>query len=145
MSARRDTPRTRGLTLGSVGLIVAVFQQQRWGEAMDQGSTQPVPASGGAGGTPTQGISRDMKSFREGFNFGDFVTFRYMITPPLITVIYVLAVIAITLGALAAISTSFIGALVFWILAMLWVRVVFEVMIVLFRINDGIQSLAGRR
>jgi len=112
---------------------------------MDQGSTQPVPASGGPGGTPTQGISGDMKSFREGFNFGDFVTFRYMITPPLITVIYVLAVIAITLGALAAISTSFIGALVFWILAMLWVRVVFEVMIVLFRINDGIQSLAGRR
>jgi hypothetical protein len=68
-----------------------------------------------------------------------------MITPPLITVLWVVSVIAITIGALAALNTSVIGAIVGWALGMLWVRVVFEVMIVLFRINDGIQTIAGRR
>jgi len=73
------------------------------------------------------------------------MTFRYMITPALITLIYILAVIGITLGALAALTQDVLLAIVIWIAGMLWVRVVFEVMIVLFRINDGIQTIARRR
>jgi Domain of unknown function (DUF4282) len=73
------------------------------------------------------------------------MTFRYMITPALITLIYILAVIGITLGALAALTQNVLLAIVIWIAGMLWVRVVFEVMIVLFRINDGIQTIARRR
>jgi hypothetical protein len=68
-----------------------------------------------------------------------------MITPPLITILWVLSVVGITIGALAALNTSALGAVLFWIFGMLWVRVVFEVMIVLFRINDGIQTIARRR
>jgi hypothetical protein len=73
------------------------------------------------------------------------MTFRYMITPALITLIYILAVIGITLGALAALTQNVLLAIVIWIAGMLWVRVVFEVMIVLFRINDGIQTMARRQ
>jgi len=94
---------------------------------------------------PAQPPTSPMASFREGFNFRDFVTFRYMITPPLITILYVLAVILITLGALAALNSSVLGALLGWFFGMIWIRVIFEVMIVLFRINDGIQTLARRR
>jgi membrane protein YqaA with SNARE-associated domain len=54
-------------------------------------------------------------------------------------------VVLITIGALVALNTSVLGAIVGWVLGMLWVRVVFEVMIVLFRINDGIQTMARRR
>lgn len=101
---------------------------------MDQGSTgQPMsepPAPGGRG-TPA--------------GFSDFINFRYMITPPLITVLWVVSVVVITIAALAALNTSVLGAIVGWALGMIWVRVVFEVMIVLFRINDGIQTIARRR
>jgi hypothetical protein len=69
-----------------------------------------------------------------------------MITPPLITVLWIVSVAAITIGAVAvAINDQLIAAIVGWLVSMLWVRVVFEVMIVLFRINDGIQTIARRR
>jgi hypothetical protein len=123
---------------------------------MDQGQTgQPVgepPRTGagstggmGTGGGFNQDMSRQIADLRRGFNFGDFMTFRYMITPALITFIYILAVIVITLGALAELNQSVLAAILLWIFAMLWVRVVFEVMIVLFRINDGIQTMARQR
>ncbi len=115
---------------------------------MEQGPAgQPTgqqPPAGGSGGGLNEEMTRQLADFREGFSFGDFITFRFMITPPLITVIYVVAVIVITIGALAALNASVLGAILGWIVVMLWVRVVFEVMIVLFRINDGIQKIARR-
>ena len=101
---------------------------------MDLRSTgQPMnqPPAAGSGGTPA--------------GFGDFLNFRYMITPPLITVLWVVSVVVITIGALAALNTNALVAIVGWVLGMLWVRVTFEVMIVLFKINDGIQTMARRR
>ncbi len=80
--------------------------------------------------------------------FSAFLNFRYMITPPLITLLWILSVIAITIGAVAIAfyqDGGLIPAIIGWIGAMIWVRVVFEVMIVLFRINDGIQEIARRR
>lgn len=109
--------------------------------ATDQGSTavdlgsanQPTSQQPAPTGRPTSaGLS-------------DFLYFRYMITPPLITVLWVVSVVAITIAALAALNSSVLGAIVGWALGMIWVRVVFEVMIVLFRINDGIQTIARRR
>jgi hypothetical protein len=97
------------------------------------------------GGGLNQDLSRQMADLRKGFKFGDFMTFRFMITPPLITGLYIVAVIGITLAALAALNSSALAAVLGWILAMLWVRVVFEVMIILFRINDGIQTMARRQ
>jgi hypothetical protein len=81
---------------------------------------------------------------RLGFTFGDFIFFRYMITPPLITVIYVIAVILLTIAAVALINTSALAAVGFWIVGMLYVRVILELFVVLFRINDGIQSIDHR-
>jgi len=113
---------------------------------VDQGSTgQPTEGSPVTGGGFNQELSRQVADLRQGFNLVDFLTFRYMITPPLITVIYIVAVIVITLAALATLNVNVLAALFGWVLAMLWVRVVFEVMIVLFRINDGIQTIARRR
>ncbi len=91
-----------------------------------------------------QDVSRQVANFRQGFNFGDFMNFRYMITPPLITILYIVAVIGITLGALGLLAFNALVAIVFWVFAMLEVRVIFEVMIVLFRINDGVQTVARR-
>jgi hypothetical protein len=113
---------------------------------MDQGQTgQSASQLGGAGSGLNQDLSQQLTDLRKGFSFGDFMTFRYMITPALITFIYILAAIVITLGALAALTQNVLLAVLIWIAGMLWLRVVFEVMIVLFRINDGIQTMARRR
>jgi hypothetical protein len=74
----------------------------------------------------------------------DFLSFRWMITPPLVMVLWILTVGAITVVAVVALNSNPAAAVIGWILAMIWVRVVFEVMIVLFRINDGIQTMARR-
>ena len=101
---------------------------------MDQGWTgqplSPPPAQGDRGRRA---------------RFSDFLNFRYMIAPRLITILWMALVIVITIGALDELNTSPLAAVVGWALVMLWVRVVFEVMIALFRINDGIQTMARRR
>ena len=79
-----------------------------------------------------------------GAGIADFLTFRWMITPALITVIWILSVIVITVWALAAFRDSPLLAVGGWVAGMIWSRVVFEVMIVLFKINDGIQEVARR-
>ena len=93
---------------------------------------------------PPQGGKQPQPPVRKGFSFGDFINFRYMITPSLITIIYVLAVIGITVASLAALNQSALGAVIIWVLGMVWVRVILETMIVMFRINDGIQEIARR-
>jgi len=60
-------------------------------------------------------------------------------------VLWVVSLVVITIGALAALNTNALAAIVGWVLGMVRIRVVFEVMIVLFRINDGIQTIARRR
>lgn len=99
-----------------------------------------------AAGAPMGGIgptaARQLADVRRDFHFADFVTFRYMITPPLITAIYVIGVVLVTIGALAYVNTSALGAVIAWIFLMLYLRVILELIVVLFRINDGIQSMA---
>lgn len=95
---------------------------------------------GGIGPT----AAKQLADVRRGFSFSGFVTFRYMITPPLITAIYVIGVVLVTIGALAYVNTSALGAAIAWIFLMLYLRVILELIVVLFRINDGIQSLARR-
>ena len=107
---------------------------------MDQ---QPVEQP--AGQAPTPGPAPSVSSLTTQAGLSDFVNFRFMITPPLITVLWILSVIAITLAGLAALTSNVLVAIIGWIVGMIWVRVVFEVMIVLFRINDGIQTIARRR
>jgi hypothetical protein len=85
----------------------------------------------------------------DGFSISVFLSFRYLITPGFITVIYVVGVIFITvaaLGALAvpAVSGGIISALVFLIIVNLLWRIILEFVMVLFRINDSLESIDRR-
>lgn len=96
-------------------------------------------------GTPTQGTPPVVPA--PGFNFDDFLNFRYLITPGLITIIYVVGAVLITLAALASLAGGgpgvVAGVLVFVFGNLYW-RVILEFVIVLFRINDGIQAIERR-
>jgi len=87
---------------------------------------------------------------QRGVSFGDFIAFRFMITPPLATVLYLLVVGLLTIGCLiSAIGNgvsagSLIAAVVLWLVGNLFLRVIFEAMLVMFKINDGIQDLVRR-
>ncbi len=84
-----------------------------------------------------------------GFNFSEFLAFRYLITPGFITVIYVIGAIFITLAAVVALaaptgSGGVLSAIFFLIIGNLWWRIVLEFIMVLFRINDSLASIDRR-
>ena len=74
----------------------------------------------------------------------DFLLFRRMITPSIITAIWVLSVLLATIGSLLIIANSPLEALVAWVAYVIMSRVFCEVLIVVFKINDGIQEIARR-
>ena len=83
-----------------------------------------------------------------GFNFGEFLSFRYLITPPLMTVIYVIGAVLITLGSVATLAVRggggvVVGLLIFVFGNLYW-RVILEFVMVLFRMNDSLQSIDKR-
>jgi hypothetical protein len=82
------------------------------------------------------------------FDIGAFLGFRYLITPGFITVVYVVGVILIALGTLSAIVSQQPGAALyalvgFLVLNALW-RIILEFVMVLFRINDSLESIDRR-
>ena len=83
-----------------------------------------------------------------GFDFNDFITFRYLITPTLITVVYIIGAVLITIVALGAtVSGGTAGLLVgllILIFGNLYWRVILEFVMVLFRMNDSLQSIDRR-
>jgi len=81
----------------------------------------------------------------KGFDVSDFVSFRYLITPAFITIIYVIGAIGITLGALGVLvgSNVFVGIL-FFLFGNLYWRILTEFIMVLFRMNDSLQSIDRR-
>ena len=85
---------------------------------------------------------------RAAFNINDFLTFRYLITPTLVAVIYAIGAILITLGALATLvsptGNGAIAGILIFVFGNLYWRVALEIFVVLFRINDGIQSIDRR-
>jgi hypothetical protein len=82
-----------------------------------------------------------------GFDFNDFISFRYLITPTFITVIYVIGAVLITLGSLASLTQGaggiISGVILFLVGNLLW-RIYTEFVMVLFRINDSLQSIDRR-
>ncbi len=82
-------------------------------------------------------------------SLADFLTFRAFITPTFITVIWIIGTVFITLAALVAMGSQggFVNGLIVLIVGNLWWRIVMEIFIVLFRINDSLQSIdrQGRR
>jgi hypothetical protein len=83
---------------------------------------------------------------RSGFSLGDFLSFRYMITPPLVQVIYVLVAVIIVIAGLVTMVSNAPGAgalpgLAIIIFGNLIWRVYMELVMLFFRINDGIQGI----
>jgi hypothetical protein len=97
-----------------------------------------------------------MEQIQKGF-FGalfDF-SFKEFVTTKLIKILYVLGMIGIIIGSLGMIfggisqggSAAFmglIGGLLFFLLAMIWLRVSLELIIVIFRINENVARIAGQ-
>ncbi len=87
---------------------------------------------------------------KRGVSFGDFIAFRFMITPPLATILYLLVVGLLTIGCIVQamgsdnIAVAAVGGIVVWLVGNLFLRVIFEAMLVMFKINDGIQDLVRR-
>ena len=81
-----------------------------------------------------------------GFDFRDFVTFRYLITPAFMTVIYVIGVVGITLGSLVALAGNggVVAGLLLFLFGNLYWRIILEFIMVLFRMNDSLKSIDRR-
>ncbi len=84
----------------------------------------------------------------EGFNFGEFISFRYLITPTIITIVYVIGAVLITIAALGAMAAGGGGAAIYGLLLLffgnLYWRVILEFVVVLFRMNDSLRSIDRR-
>jgi hypothetical protein len=82
----------------------------------------------------------------EKFDINAFLSFRYLITPALVSVIYFVGAMLITLaavGTLAQRNGAVAGILIF-IFGNLYWRVILEFIMVLFRMNDSLQSIERR-
>jgi len=85
---------------------------------------------------------------RNGFDISDFLAFRYLVTPAFVTVIYVIGAIGITLASLGAIvgggGGGVVAGLLLFIFGNLYWRILLEFVMVLFRMNDSLQSIDRR-
>lgn len=82
-----------------------------------------------------------------GFSIGDFLSFRYMITPALVMVIYILGAVGITIVGLITLvsgdsrSGGAVGGLLIILIGNLVWRVYMEIVMLFFRINEGVQRI----
>jgi hypothetical protein len=100
-----------------------------------------------AGRPPVSWTPEPPASGASGASFADFLSFRYLITPGFITVIYVIGALVITIGGLAAstgAAADVLRGLLIVVIANLWWRIVLEFVMVLFRINAALQSIDRR-
>lgn len=80
------------------------------------------------------------------FSLGGFLSFRYMITPVLVQGIYVLVAVIITIVGLIAMVNAgpdggiLTGLLIIVLGNLVW-RVYMEIVMLFFRINEGIQAV----
>ncbi len=82
-----------------------------------------------------------------GFDISEFLSFRYLITPTIITIVYVIGAVLITLGSLAAMAAGgggLLSGLLLLIFGNLYWRVLLEFVVVLFRMNDSLGSIERR-
>ncbi len=123
---------------------------------------QPGQGYGGTGGPggqmpPAQPPMYAPPPRRKGFWSRLFdLSFEEFVTPSLIKLIFVVAMIVIALGILGAIVVGFmtgvgtgfimlVGSLIWGFFALLWIRVLLEVAIVFFRIRDDTEEMVARK
>lgn len=76
----------------------------------------------------------------------DYLTFRRMITPVFIQVIFWIAVVGIVIGAFAMMANDSVGGgLLLLILGPLAARIYAEILMVIFRINDNVAAIRGAK
>jgi hypothetical protein len=80
----------------------------------------------------------------------DFWSFRKMITPTVIQVIFILGLIAVVVGGLGMMFSGigfmgFLSGLLFWVLGAIMVRVYCELVILFFRIYDELKAIREGR
>ena len=79
-------------------------------------------------------------------NLKDFLTFKNMITPILVQVLFWIALmLTIISAANYAIHKEFLTALLTLVLGPVFVRAICETMIVLFSINDSLKDLKNKK
>lgn len=70
--------------------------------------------------------------------------FNKMLTPKIITFVYWLALIGIVISSVGTMFVNFMAGLVLLVGGVIGARITFELMIVLFKINDNIQKIADK-
>jgi hypothetical protein len=74
----------------------------------------------------------------------EYLTFRRMITPVFIQVIFWIAVVFIVIGGLVALADGQAGGILIILLGPLAARIYAEILIVIFRINDNVAAIRHR-
>ena len=74
----------------------------------------------------------------------EYQTFRRMITPVFIQVIFWVAVVFIVLGGIVALADGQAGGILIILLGPLAARIYAEILIVIFRINDNVAAIRHR-
>ena len=78
-------------------------------------------------------------------SWGEYLSFRRMITPVFIQVIFCIFVaVAVIGGLIVMVGDSFIGGLALIIFGPLLARIYAEILIVIFRINDNVAAIRHR-
>ena len=85
------------------------------------------------------------------FNFKEILSFKKMITPVIIQILFWIGIAGVVISALVVMGTSlgrygsgvggFFGGLVFLVVGPVLVRVYFELLIILFRMNDTLNEI----
>lgn len=78
-------------------------------------------------------------------NLKDILTFKTMITPLVVQVFFWLGIVMVVLGGLGAIFTGqFFYGLAMILIGPLLVRIYAELILVIFKINQGVQEIARK-
>lgn len=111
---------------------------------MDQSGSTGTPGTSSSSGWAAP---PSLAKAAEGFNVKDFLAFKYLITPPFMTIIYIIGAIGITLGSLASLTNGMAGlifGLVLFVFGNLYWRIILEFIMVLFSMNGALQSIDRR-
>jgi hypothetical protein len=76
---------------------------------------------------------------------GEYLTFRRMITPVFIQVIFWIAVAAIVIAGLVQLGDEPVAGILIILFGPLFVRIYAEILIVIFRINDNVAAIRASR
>jgi hypothetical protein len=100
--------------------------------------TPPVPARQADPTPPVPARQGDSAPF----SVNDFLAFRQLITPTVVTVVWIIGAALITLSALASLAANgLIAAIVIFVVGNFAWRIWMEFVIVLFRIHDTLRSI----